>query len=85
MRRLDEPDWLKRFIAARKPGAYLRVIDEGRIRAGDPIEVVLRPEHDVTVALTFRAFTTEPELLPRLAVADALPHEAKVQLRNRAR
>jgi MOSC domain-containing protein YiiM len=82
---LGEPGWLKRFIEAGRPGAYLRVIDEGSIRAGDPIEVVSRPEHDVTVALTFRALTTEPELLPRLAVAQALPDEAKALVRQRTR
>jgi MOSC domain-containing protein YiiM len=81
---LGEPGWLKRFIEARRPGAYLRVIDEGSIRAGDPIEVVSRPEHDITVALTFRAFTTEPELLPRLAVANALPEEAMALVRRRS-
>ena len=70
---LDEPGWLERFIRARQPGAYLRVVDEGSIRAGDTIEVVSRPEHDVTVALAFRAFTTEPALLPRLAAATTLP------------
>jgi len=70
---LGEAGWLKRFIAARRPGAYLRVIDEGSIRAGDSIEVVVRPEHDVTVALAFRAFTTERDLLARLAAATALP------------
>ena len=80
---LGEPGWLKRFIEARQPGAYLRVINEGSIRAGDHIEVVFRPQHEVTVALMFRAFTTEPELLPRLAVAEALPDEAKGLLRNR--
>jgi MOSC domain-containing protein YiiM len=82
---LDEPNWLRRFIEARRSGAYLRVINEGIIRAGDPIEVVFRPEHDVTVALTFRAFTTEPELLPRLAVASALPKEAHALVRKRTR
>jgi MOSC domain-containing protein YiiM len=82
---LDEPDWLQRFIEARRPGAYLRVINEGSIRAGDPIEVASRPEHDVTVALTFRALTTEPELLPRLAVATALPKEAQALVRKRTR
>lgn len=82
---LDEPDWLQRFIKARRPGAYLRVIKEGSIRAGDPIEVASRPEHDVTVALTFRALTTEPELLPRLAVATALPKDAQALVRKRTR
>ena len=80
---LGEPDWLKRFIRARQPGAYLRVINEGSIRAGDHIEVISRPGHDVTVALTFRAFTTEPERLSALAVAEALPDDAKTLIRNR--
>lgn len=74
---MDEPHWLKRFVAAGVPGAYLRVIEEGSIGAGDPIEIVSRPGHDVTVALAFRAFTTEPQLLPRLLAAPALPEEDK--------
>jgi len=82
---LGEPGWLKRFIAARQPGAYLRVVDEGSIRAGDSIEVVFRPEHDVTVALAFRAFTTEPDLLARLAAARALSKEAERLVRGPTR
>jgi MOSC domain-containing protein YiiM len=41
---------IKRFTAAGRPGAYLRVIRPGEIIAGDAIEVVSRPEHGVTVA-----------------------------------
>lgn len=82
---LGETGWIKRFTQAQLPGAYLRIITEGSIQAGDPIEVVSRPEHDVTVALSFRAVTTEPQLLPRLAVADALPEDAKELVRKRTR
>jgi MOSC domain-containing protein YiiM len=53
------------------------VIEPGEARAGDPIEIVYRPEHDVTIALSFLALTTEPDLLPRLLVADALPRELR--------
>ena len=49
----------------------------GSVNIGDRIEVVHRPDHDVTVALSFRALTIEPELLPRLLVADALPQELR--------
>ncbi|MFN8073898.1 MAG: MOSC domain-containing protein [Kineosporiaceae bacterium] len=80
---MDEPGWLKRFVAAARPGAYLRVLQEGSIAAGDPIEIIATPDHDVTVALAFRAFTTEPELLPRLLAADALPEEDKAYVRKR--
>ena len=75
--------WIKRFTLAARPGPYLRVIEPGEIRAGDRLEVVHRPGHDVTVALSFRALTIEPELLPRLAAADALPRETKELARRR--
>jgi MOSC domain-containing protein YiiM len=80
---VERPGWIKRFTDAGLPGAYLRVIEPGEIRAGDPVEVVHRPGHDVTVALFFRAMTREPELLPRLSAADALPEEDKDVVRRR--
>jgi len=44
---------------------------------------VHRPEHDVTVALCFRALTVAPELLPRLLAADALPRDLRELARRR--
>ncbi len=73
---MDEKSWVKRFTQRGAPGAYLRVIEPGEIRAGDVVEIVHRPGHDVTVALQFRAVTTERTLLPRLlAAGDALHPE----------
>jgi MOSC domain-containing protein YiiM len=80
---LAQAGWIKRFALAGRPGAYFRVIEPGEVQAGDEIEVVHRPRHDVTVALTFRALLVEPELLPRLLVADALPSELKEMARRR--
>jgi len=80
---LAREGWIKRFTLAARPGPYLRVIEPGEIRAGDRIEVVHRPGHDVTVALSFRALTIEPDLLPRLLAADALPGELKELARRR--
>ena len=74
---MDEQGWIKRFTNRAWPGAYLRVITEGELRAGDPIEVLSRPEHDVTVGVTFRALTREPDLLPRLLDAHALPQDVR--------
>ena len=71
---LGEQRWVKRFTAKGAPGAYLRVIEPGEIRAGDPVEVVHRPGHEVTVALQFRATTTARELLPRLLPAGEALH-----------
>ncbi|MCX4548816.1 MOSC domain-containing protein [Streptomyces sp. NBC_01387] len=66
---VGEPGWVKRFTRAGAPGALLRVIEPGAFTAGDPIEVVHRPDHDITVALLFRAATVERELLPGTLVA----------------
>jgi len=70
---LARAGWIKRFTLAARPGPYLRVIEPGEIRADDQIEIVHRPGHDVTVALSFRALTIEPDLLPRLLGVEALP------------
>lgn len=80
---LERAGWIKQFTQAALPGAYLRVIQPGDIRAGAPVEIVHRPDHDVTVTLVFRAMTREPDLLPRLLVADALPQEDKELARKR--
>jgi MOSC domain-containing protein YiiM len=80
---LDRDGWIKRFTQAARPGAYLRVIEPGDIRSADPVEIVHRPDHDVTVTLVFRAMTLEPDLLPRLLVAEALPLEGKELARRR--
>jgi len=77
---MGEQQWVNRFVREGAPGAYLRVIEPGEIRAGDPLEIVHRPGHDVTVAVAFRAVTTERELLPRLlAAGDALHPEGREQ------
>ena len=80
---LGERGWIKRFTDQAEPGAYLRVLRPGSIRAGDPIEVVHSPAHDVTIGLAFRALTAEPALLPRLLAADELPERTREKVRTR--
>jgi MOSC domain-containing protein YiiM len=70
---MDEPQWVRRFTARALPGAYLRVIGPGEVRAGDGVEVVHRPAHGLTIGATFRALTLEPALLPRLVDVEELP------------
>ncbi|MBY0442906.1 MAG: MOSC domain-containing protein [Mycobacteriaceae bacterium] len=66
------PNWIKIFTEAAQPGAYLRVITAGPVRAGDTITVSYRPDHDISVALVFRALTREPNLLPNILDTPAL-------------
>ena len=74
----DRTAWVKRFTATNRPGPYLRVVEEGVVRAGDAIDVVHRPGHGVTVSTMFRALTTERTLLPELLRVGGLVEEARV-------
>jgi MOSC domain-containing protein YiiM len=68
--------WLKTFTRRAVPGAYLRVLVPGHIQARDPIAIAFRPDHGVTIGVTFRAITLEPDLLATLLEArDYLPHD----------
>jgi MOSC domain-containing protein YiiM len=80
---LAQAGWIKRFTEAAVPGAYLRVMSPGQITAGDPVVIEHRPAHDVTVAVAFKALTTEPDLLPRLLAATELPEEDRDLVRKR--
>ncbi|MFB9604410.1 MOSC domain-containing protein [Streptomyces roseofulvus] len=68
-RGIDPRGWVKRFTQAGRPGALLRVIEPGEVRAGDPVTVVHRPDHEITVAFLHRAATTERERLAETLVA----------------
>jgi MOSC domain-containing protein YiiM len=63
---MDEPGWVKRFAAAGRPGAYLRVLREGTASAGDPIEVLARRAESVTVAEAMLAYYGDTGLMRRL-------------------
>lgn len=82
--KMAEPQWVKRFTRENRPGAYLRVVTPGEVRAGDPVSVLHRPTHGVTIAAAFHAYLTEPELLPALAEVEGLPDDLRQTLRERA-
>jgi MOSC domain-containing protein YiiM len=62
----DVPDLVSRFLSAGRPGAYLRVLVPGAVRAGDRIEVLHAPEHDLTVADAMRIHTRDRHEAGRL-------------------
>jgi MOSC domain-containing protein YiiM len=63
---LDEPRWVRRFADAGRPGAYLRVLSEGSVRAGDDLIVLSRPDQMVTVAESMQAFYGDQKIMNRL-------------------
>jgi MOSC domain-containing protein YiiM len=65
--RMGEPQWVKRFTAYGAPGAYLRVVQPGGVVAGDPVTVVHRPGHGVTLGQAF--LSGDPSVMRRLLAA----------------
>ena len=80
---LNIAGWVNTFTEASAPGAYLRVIEPGHVRAGDSVSIVDRPDHGVTIRHVFRAMMREPELLPEILAAGALADEVKELARRR--
>ena len=68
----DVPDLVSRFLSARRPGAYLRVLEEGGIAAGNRVRVVHRPDHDVSVAEVMRIHTRDRDEAARLLEIEGL-------------
>jgi MOSC domain-containing protein YiiM len=45
----ERPTLIKEFMEAGRSGAYLRIIEEGDIGAGDEIEIIYQPTHNITI------------------------------------
>ena len=50
---------IKDFTQAGRPGAYLRIIQEGSAQAGDLIEVIRKPGHKISISDLFAAKSGE--------------------------
>jgi MOSC domain-containing protein YiiM len=83
---LGENGWIRRFTEVGRPGAYLSVVQPGPVRAGDPVVVVRRPSHRVSISAAMYALTTKPELLSDLlAAGDDLPEEMRQNICTKLR
>lgn len=84
--RFDDPTLPRRFAAAARPGAYLRVLVEGDLAAGDPIAITRRPAHGVTVGLVAAAYHGhDPALTERILDAPELPADWRAWAHHRLR
>ncbi len=73
----DVPDLVSRFLSAGRPGAYLRVLTPGDVHAGDDVEVVARPDHDLTVADLMRIHTRDRGEARRILALDGVAERVR--------
>jgi len=82
--KMGDRRFIKRFAKALRLGAYLRVVEPGEIGAGDAIELVERPQHDVTVQLLGRAMLGERDLAADVLAAPALSEKLRSWAEDRS-
>ena len=80
--RFGDLTMVKRFGEANRPGAYLRIVAEGELGAGDEIEVLSRPEHGITVAFVSAAILLDETLRERAASTPGLAEDLAALLRR---
>ena len=83
--RMGEPNWVKRFADARRPGVYVRVLEPGQVAAGDPVERLAHGNgHPTVIDLMDAWYDSEPdpELLDRL-LASPLAERARANIERK--
>jgi MOSC domain-containing protein YiiM len=71
--RMADPDFPDQFTEAGRPGAYLRILQEGEVGAGDAVRVVHRPAHGVTIREVAAIYGDHAPHIERLLLAPELP------------
>jgi MOSC domain-containing protein YiiM len=64
--RMNDRTFPRRFAEAMRPGAYLRIVVEGSVGAGDEIRVVERPGHGLTIRDVSRIYLRDRDEVERL-------------------
>jgi MOSC domain-containing protein YiiM len=82
--RFGDLKMVKRFAEASRPGAYMRIVTEGELGAGDAIELLSRPEHGITLAFVSDAILLDESLRERAGSAPELAEDLAVHLRKEA-
>ena len=84
--RVGDPHFLRPFLHSGRTGFYLRVIEEGDVAEGDPVERVSRGEGGLSVRAATRLFAggEDPDALSRAAATPALEDVWRVMLLERA-
>ena len=63
---MNDKHFPRRFTEALRPGAYLRIVVEGAVGAGDEIRVVERPDHGLTIRDILRIYAFDRQEAGRL-------------------
>ena len=67
---MDDPAFVREFAQAARPGAYLSIVAEGDVSAGDAVQILSKPAHGLTLEVMFRIYMFERKRLAELLVPE---------------
>jgi len=85
--RMEDPQWVKKFRHAERPGLYCRVIETGIIKAGDPVTVEKYTDETISIIQMYRDYydkdksedTLRRHLNAPIAIRDRISLEAELK------
>ena len=83
--RFGRLDIIRKFLVSGRPGFYFRVLKEGEVGAGDPIELISRDKNSITVKDIVRLYVHDKEdieTLQRATKLEALPKDWRDHFRQ---
>jgi MOSC domain-containing protein YiiM len=84
--RFNRADIIKRFLQSGRSGFYFAVVREGDVTVGDPIELLKRDEHGITIADVVNLYGRDAmnqDLLRRVSELPSLPKNWREYFRKR--
>ena len=81
--RMDSVEFPVYFAAAGRPGAYLRVLEEGELGAGDEVAVLHKPGHRLTVGDVAQIYHGDRARCEELLRAPEIGEEWRAWVRER--
>jgi MOSC domain-containing protein YiiM len=70
---MGDRGFVKDFAQALRPGAYLRILEEGDVAAGDSAAILSRPSHDLTIGEMARLYFFDRSNAGKMLAAPELP------------
>lgn len=80
----QRPTLIKEFMAAGRPGTYLRIIQEGEITAGNEIKIISKPNHAITIADLYAAKNGDRSKVQEIADVKELSQRYREWAKNLA-
>jgi MOSC domain-containing protein YiiM len=71
--RMEDSGFPRKFRAAQRTGTYLAVVEEGDVGSGDPVEVLSRPGHPLTIGILAYLYEYDLQLAALCREAATMP------------